>query len=191
MRALLVIAVLALAVAPAGADTLKPEAQKHLDAGLALFDKGDYGKAIDEFKAAYEIDPAPKVLFALAQARRLSGDCDTAMELYNQYLATLPSEAQTEAAKAAMKLCDGKTHPKQVTEPPVGFWHAVHEVVPQLPTSLLLTHLPPHRWYPVLHASAQFPPTHCAVPFTSVGQAVHAIPHAVASLSSAQPAPHL
>jgi len=119
MRALLVIAVLALAVAPAGADTLKPEAQKHLDAGLALFDKGDYGKAIDEFKAAYEIDPAPKVLFALAQARRLSGDCDTAMDLYNQYLATLPSEAQTEAAKAAMKLCDGKTHPKQVTEPPV------------------------------------------------------------------------
>lgn len=81
--------------------------------------------------------------------------------------------------------------PSQVTEPPVGFWHAVHEVVPQLPTSLLLTHLPPHRWYPVLHASAQFPPTHCAVPFTSVGQAVHAIPHAVASLSSAQPAPHL
>jgi hypothetical protein len=36
--------------------------------------------------------------------------------------------------------------PSQVTEPPVGFWQALHELVPQLPTSLLLTHLPPHRW---------------------------------------------
>ena len=36
--------------------------------------------------------------------------------------------------------------PSHATEPPAGSWHAVHEVVPQLPTSLLLTHLPPHWW---------------------------------------------
>jgi hypothetical protein len=36
--------------------------------------------------------------------------------------------------------------PSHVTEPPVGCTHAVHEVVPQLPTSVLLTHLAPHRW---------------------------------------------
>ncbi len=35
--------------------------------------------------------------------------------------------------------------PSQVTEPPVGCMHAVHDEVPQVPTSLLLTHLPPHR----------------------------------------------
>ncbi len=35
--------------------------------------------------------------------------------------------------------------PSQVTEPPVGCTQAVHDVVPQLPTSLLLTHLLPHR----------------------------------------------
>ena len=35
--------------------------------------------------------------------------------------------------------------PSQVTEPPVGCMHAVHDEVPQLPTSALLTHLPPHR----------------------------------------------
>lgn len=138
MRALLVIAVLAVTAAPAGADTLKPEAQKHLDAGLALFDKGDYGKAIDEFTAAYGIDPKPKVLFALAQARRLSGDCDTAMDLYNKYLATLPSEAQTDAAKAAMKLCDGKTHATQVTEPP-----ATHDEVTTPPPAVETHTVPP------------------------------------------------
>jgi hypothetical protein len=36
--------------------------------------------------------------------------------------------------------------PSQVTEPPVGIWHAVHDVVPQLPTSRLLTHRPPQTW---------------------------------------------
>ena len=35
--------------------------------------------------------------------------------------------------------------PSQVAEPPIGIVHALHEVVPQLPTSLLLTHLAPHR----------------------------------------------
>jgi hypothetical protein len=34
--------------------------------------------------------------------------------------------------------------PSHVTEPPAGSWHAVHDVVPQLPTSRLLTHRPPH-----------------------------------------------
>jgi hypothetical protein len=33
--------------------------------------------------------------------------------------------------------------PSQATEPPVGIVHAVHEVVPQLPVSSLLTHLAP------------------------------------------------
>jgi tetratricopeptide (TPR) repeat protein len=120
MRAVLVFLVLAIAAVPAGAGPLKPEAQKHLDAGLALFDKGEYAKAIVEFKAAYDIDPAPKILFARAQAERLGGDCDTAMDLYNKYLETLPSESQTEAARTAMKLCDGKTHPPaEVVKPPV------------------------------------------------------------------------
>lgn len=36
--------------------------------------------------------------------------------------------------------------PSQPTVPPAGIWHAVHDVVPQLPTSLLLTHLPPQTW---------------------------------------------
>ena len=36
--------------------------------------------------------------------------------------------------------------PSHVTEPPVGIWQAWQDVVPQLPTSLLSTHLPPHTW---------------------------------------------
>jgi hypothetical protein len=36
--------------------------------------------------------------------------------------------------------------PLQVASPPVGFWQGLHDVVPQLPTSLLLTHLAPQMW---------------------------------------------
>lgn len=36
-----------------------------------------------------------------------------------------------------------QTVPSQVTAPPVGMGHAMQDVVPQLPTSRLLTHLPP------------------------------------------------
>lgn len=35
--------------------------------------------------------------------------------------------------------------PSQVTVPPVGFWQVVHDVVPQLPTSMLLTQRPLHE----------------------------------------------
>jgi hypothetical protein len=81
--------------------------------------------------------------------------------------------------------------PSQVTLPPIGIWQAEHDVVPQLPTSLLLTHLAPQMWKPVLQTRPQLPPTHCAVPFGSVAHTVQAIPQAVASVSRLQRAPHL
>jgi hypothetical protein len=75
--------------------------------------------------------------------------------------------------------------PSHVTVPPVGCWQLVHEVVPQLPMSLLLTHLPPQRWYPVWQARLQTPPAHWAAPLGSVGHAVHEGPQPVGSLSVA------
>jgi tetratricopeptide (TPR) repeat protein len=103
MRALLVV--LALTTAASAQPSLSPEAKKHQDAGLALFDKGKYDEAIAEFEAAYKIEQAPKLLFAIAQAKRLGGHCDEAMPLYKKYLETLPSETQTEAAQTGMKMC--------------------------------------------------------------------------------------
>jgi hypothetical protein len=81
--------------------------------------------------------------------------------------------------------------PSQVTVPPAGSAHAAHEVAPQLPTSRLLTQRPPQTWKPVLHAMPHAPPTHWATPLGSVGQTVHAVPHAVASPSAAHLAAHL
>jgi tetratricopeptide (TPR) repeat protein len=103
MRALLVV--LVLTAAASAQPALKPEARKHQDAGVELFNQGKYDEAIAEYEAAYKIDPAPKLLFAIAQAKRLGGNCDEAMPVYKKYLETLPSEAQTAAAQTGMQMC--------------------------------------------------------------------------------------
>jgi hypothetical protein len=65
-------------------------------------------------------------------------------------------------AHSFMPVGQAGTHavPSQVTVPPAGDWHAVHDVVPQLPTSRLLTQRPPQMWYPALQAMPHAPPTH-------------------------------
>lgn len=52
----------------------------------------------------------------------------------------VPAHSLVPAGQAGMHAV-----PSQVTLPPVGLMQAVHDVVPQLPVSVLLTHLAPHR----------------------------------------------
>jgi len=57
--------------------------------GAALYEKGDYAHAYDEFTRAGEVSARPSLLFSRAQAlRRLGGREDEAKALYEQYLAT-------------------------------------------------------------------------------------------------------
>jgi tetratricopeptide (TPR) repeat protein len=59
----------------------------------------EYDQASVAFAEAYALDPDPKFLYARAQAERLHGDCATAVDLYERFLATDPPEpASTEAA---------------------------------------------------------------------------------------------
>jgi hypothetical protein len=81
--------------------------------------------------------------------------------------------------------------PSQVTVPPIGSWQLMHDVVPQLPTSRLLTQRPAQRWYPVLHVRLHTPPVHWAVPLRSAGHTEHDAPHAAGSLSAGHLLPHL
>ena len=56
--------------------------------GAALYDRGDYAHAYDEFTRAGELTPRASLLFSRAQAlRRLGGREDEAKALYEQYLA--------------------------------------------------------------------------------------------------------
>lgn len=99
-RAGLIIAAIlaASAAAPAYADdTLAPEripqrARELADKGREYHDQGEYMKAVAAFKEAYVLAPSPGLLFNIAQAYRLAGDCDDAAWMYRRYLDTNPSD---------------------------------------------------------------------------------------------------
>jgi len=76
--------------------------------GRKLHDAGDYANAIAAFTQAYAMAPSPALLFNLAQAYRLQGDCDDAALMYRRYLATNPGlerSALAESQLANMERC--------------------------------------------------------------------------------------
>lgn len=89
MKAMLLAAVaLAAATVPAVAEPVPPKARKLAERGRELHERGDYSRAIVAFKEAYVLAPSPGLLFNLAQAYRLSGNCDDAALMYQRYLDT-------------------------------------------------------------------------------------------------------
>src|SRR5262245_49757562 len=82
-----------------------PEARQHEEQGARLFDLQQYSEAIIEFRAAYQIDPQPVYLYAIAQAERQQGDCDKAIKSYQRYLDKSPSAASADNARKNIARC--------------------------------------------------------------------------------------
>jgi tetratricopeptide (TPR) repeat protein len=105
-RAMIVAsAMLALAPLPARGDAspgdgIPVKARTLATRGRAAHDAGDYSAAIAAFTQAYVIAPSPALLFNLAQAYRLRGNCDDAALMYRRYLATNPGSDQRALAEA-------------------------------------------------------------------------------------------
>jgi tetratricopeptide (TPR) repeat protein len=98
---LLALAGLAAAAAPARADDPGIDRARSLTArGRELHDKGDYRGAIAVFQEAYVLAPRPGLLFNLAQAYRLEGNCDAAELMYRRYLAASPSREERTIAES-------------------------------------------------------------------------------------------
>ena len=67
--------------------------------------------------------------------------------------------------------------PLHVGEALAGAVHAVHDE-PHVAMSMLLTHTPPHRWKPALHAKPHVVPSHVVVALAGAGaQGAHRVPH--------------
>lgn len=106
--AILAAAVLVIAPRPAHGEAPSSEsnpaqipakARSLADRGRAAHDAGDYPTAITAFTQAYVIAPSPALLFNLAQAYRLQGNCDDAALMYRRYLATGPGPEQRALAE--------------------------------------------------------------------------------------------
>jgi tetratricopeptide (TPR) repeat protein len=97
MKLACVVVAALLAMAPAaeaagGGDAMQ-EAKDHYDRGMAHYELGEFGAAVDEFKAAYALSQAPGLLFNLAQASRLNKDYEQALHFYRTYLRVRPDAA--------------------------------------------------------------------------------------------------
>ena len=94
--ALVLAALLATATTAHADNALRPEkipakARELANRGRIYHDAGDYSAAIAAFKEAYVLAPSPGLLFNIAQAYRLAGDCDEAAWMYRRFLDTNPT----------------------------------------------------------------------------------------------------
>src|SRR5262249_1560300 len=97
VRTLVVAVALVAAAPPARAeemlrpDQIPEKARVLAEGGRHYHDAGDYEQAIAAFKEAYVLAPSPGLLFNLAQAYRLAGQCDDAAWMYRRYLDASPA----------------------------------------------------------------------------------------------------
>lgn len=76
------------------------EARQLYNEGRARFDAGDYEGAIVQFRRAYELVHANRLLYNIAQAERLRGSCPDALRTYREFLAEEPAGKLRELAEA-------------------------------------------------------------------------------------------
>jgi tetratricopeptide (TPR) repeat protein len=90
-RAIAVAFALVATVAHADPDGAAVDRAKvHFKQGRALQAAGDFARAADEYKAAYELDPRPEMLFNIGQAFRLAGAKREALDYFKRYLDQQP-----------------------------------------------------------------------------------------------------
>lgn len=115
MRTSVVLCVFIVAVAaqgPAmaqkqkGDRPMKIKAERHFNRALKLFREKKFKDAAGEFERAHTVDPRPDILFAWAQAERISGDCDKAVELYNDLRELDLPPADSRAVLEGLERCD-------------------------------------------------------------------------------------
>lgn len=92
----------------------------HLSRARMHFDLGEYQEAERALRDAYQIDARPEILYAIAQAQRLGGDCVKARESYRAYMRGELTAEQRRLAEQNLALCANVADPPSPTvEPPV------------------------------------------------------------------------
>lgn len=106
--AIVIAAFVVAAWSPAFADRpLRPEripnkARQLAETGRAAHNAGNYTAAIDAFKEAYVLAPSAALLFNIAQAYRLAGNCDESAWMYRRFLDSNPVGDQRVVAESQL-----------------------------------------------------------------------------------------
>jgi tetratricopeptide (TPR) repeat protein len=98
--------VVAAAPTPARADRVA-DAREHYKRGMAAYGLGNYSEAATEYEAAFKLEPDSALLYNAAQAHRLGGNSERALELYQSYLrlfgAQISNRSEVERHIAGLK----------------------------------------------------------------------------------------
>ncbi|HEY4176312.1 MAG TPA: hypothetical protein VGM90_05755 [Kofleriaceae bacterium] len=105
------VLVCALVPAIAEAQTATDDAKVLLDKAGKAFQAGDFASALTSLQAAYDKDPQPDLLYAIAQTEQKLDKCGAAIGHYEQYLATSPSEGAAKDTREAIAVCKAKLPP--------------------------------------------------------------------------------
>ena len=94
------------------------QAKPHIDNAKQLYEEGKAAEALDELNIAYQLDPSPELLYAIAQTHVVLGKCDEAIKFYEQFLATDPKEGPARKAREAIDHCKTAAPQPEPTPPP-------------------------------------------------------------------------
>jgi tetratricopeptide (TPR) repeat protein len=83
---------------PAANDSVL-RAQEFFQAGRTQYDLGNYEAAVRSFRRAYELAPAADLLFDIAQAHRMAGECAKALIAYRSFLRLSSTEGKKTLAR--------------------------------------------------------------------------------------------
>lgn len=107
MRSWILGITIVLAASAARADD-KAQAKALYDEGLRHYNIAEYTQAIDDWKQSYLLSKKPLLLFNIAQAYRLSGDCKQAMTFYDNYTNAEPNPKNQDELDQAVATCKDK-----------------------------------------------------------------------------------
>jgi hypothetical protein len=82
-----------------GADAKAQQVRDYLDKATAAFALNRYAVAGENYEKAFELKPDPAVLYNAAQAYRLAGNKERALDLYQSYLRMYGAEKRAEVEK--------------------------------------------------------------------------------------------
>jgi tetratricopeptide (TPR) repeat protein len=74
--------------------------------GLRHYNVAEYDQAIESFKGAYLVSGDARLLFNVAQAYRLKGDCEQALRFYKNFQRENPDGQSTGEAEMAIRKCE-------------------------------------------------------------------------------------
>lgn len=111
-----VLALTILLAAPTATAQPDPDPAALEASGSKHFELAEYPAAIADFKEAFRISDRPELLFNIAQAYRLAGDCVQARTFYKTFLRRVPDAPNADKVRA--RIDEPCAEPAPVVAPP-------------------------------------------------------------------------